>query len=94
VNQARLDYRKILDRKDIDAVPIATPDHWHGQIMVDAISAGKDVYMEKPASNNVARINAMIDPFNKGKQVVQMGIAVFISVAIIRRKSRRLRDSV
>ena len=67
------DYRKILDRKDIDAVLIATPDHWHSQIMVDAISAGKDVYVEKPASNNVARLNAMIDAFNGSKQVVQMG---------------------
>ena len=41
--------------------------------MVDAISAGKDVYVEKPASNNVARINAMLDAYKKGKQVVQVG---------------------
>jgi len=52
------DYRRILDRKDIDAVLIATPDHWHSQQLVDAISAGKDVYVEKPASNTVPRINA------------------------------------
>lgn len=67
------DYRKILDRKDIDAVLIATPDHSHSHIMVDAIAAGKDVYVEKPASNSVARINAMMDAYNKGKQVLQMG---------------------
>ena len=67
------DYRKILDRKDIDAVLIATPDHWHSQQMVDAISAGKDVYVEKPASNSVPRINAMLDAYKKGKQVVQVG---------------------
>lgn len=67
------DYRKILDRKDIDAVLIATPDHWHSQIMIDAISAGKDVYVEKPASNTVPRINAMLDAYNKGKQIVQLG---------------------
>jgi predicted dehydrogenase len=67
------DYRRILERKDIDAVLIATPDHWHSQQMVDAISAGKDVYVEKPASNNIARINAMLDAYQKGKQVVQVG---------------------
>lgn len=68
-----VDYRKLLDRKDIDAVLIATPDHWHSQIAIDAISAGKDVYVEKPASNTVPRINAMLDAYKKGKQVVQIG---------------------
>ncbi len=67
------DYRKILDRKDIDAVLIATPDFSHSHIMVDAIAAGKDVYVEKPASNTVPRINAMMDAYNKGKQIVQLG---------------------
>ena len=67
------DYRKVLDRKDIDAVLIATPDHWHSQILIDAIAAGKDVYVEKPASNTVPRLNAMLDAYNKGKQIVQLG---------------------
>lgn len=67
------DYKRMLDRKDIDAVLIATPDHWHSQQMVDAISAGKDVYVEKPASNTIPRINAMLDAYKKGKQVVQVG---------------------
>ena len=67
------DYRRILDRKDVDAVLIGTPDHWHAQQTVDAIAAGKDVYVEKPASNTIARINAMLTAYKKGKQVVQVG---------------------
>ncbi len=67
------DYRRILDRRDIDAVLIATPDHWHSQQTVDAISAGKDVYVEKPASNTIPRLNAMLEAYQKGKQVVQVG---------------------
>jgi len=67
------DHRRILDRKDVDAVLIATPDHWHSQQMVDAVSAGKDVYVEKPASNSIARINAMLDAYKKGNRVVQVG---------------------
>ncbi len=68
-----VDYRRILDRKDVDAVLIGTPDHSHSQIAVDAIAAGKDVYCEKPASNSVPRINAMYDAFRKSKQIVQIG---------------------
>jgi predicted dehydrogenase len=67
------DYRRILDRKDVDAVLIGTPDFSHARIMIDAVSAGKDVYVEKPASNSVPRINAMLDAFSKGKQIVQVG---------------------
>ena len=67
------DHRRILDRKDIDAVLIATPDHWHSQQTIDAIAAGKDVYVEKPAANTIVRLNAMLDAYRKGKQVVQVG---------------------
>jgi predicted dehydrogenase len=67
------DYRRILDRKDVDAVLIGTPDFSHARIMIDAVSAGKDVYVEKPASNSVPRINAMLDAFSKSKQIVQVG---------------------
>ena len=67
------DYRRVLDRKDVDAVLIGTPDFSHSKIMVDAIAAGKDVYCEKPASNSVARINAMLDAYKKSDRVVQIG---------------------
>src|SRR6476469_3394820 len=68
------DYRRVLDRNDIDAVLIATPDFSHSKIFVDALAAGKHVYVEKPISNNVARINAMLEAFNKHPNlVVQVG---------------------
>ncbi|MEO8482495.1 MAG: Gfo/Idh/MocA family oxidoreductase [Acidobacteriota bacterium] len=67
------DYRRVLDRNDIDAVLIATPDFSHSKIMVDALAAGKDVYVEKPISNSIARINAMLDAYTKTNRVVQVG---------------------
>ena len=67
------DYRRILERNDVDAVLIGTPDFSHARIMIDAVAAGKDVYVEKPASNNIERLNGMLDAYTKGKQVVQVG---------------------
>jgi predicted dehydrogenase len=67
------DYRRVLDRNDVDAVLIATPDFSHSRITVDALAAGKDVYVEKPISNSVPRINAMLEAYNKSDRVVQVG---------------------
>ena len=67
------DYRRILDRNDIDAVLIGTPDFSHAKITVDALAAGKDVYVEKPAANTVERINAMLDASRTSKQIIQIG---------------------
>ena len=67
------DYRKVLERNDIDAVLIATPDFSHSKIMVDAVAAGKDVYVEKPISNSIPRINAMLEAYTKSNRVVQVG---------------------
>jgi predicted dehydrogenase len=67
------DYRRILDRKDVDAVHIATPDHWHCQMLVDAMSAGKDVYLEKPLSNTVERAVEALHAYKSSKRVVQFG---------------------
>jgi len=67
------DYRKILDRKDIDAVIIGTPDHWHALQMIDACAAGKHVYVEKPAGNSIGECDAMIKAKNKYKRIVQVG---------------------
>jgi predicted dehydrogenase len=68
------DYRRVLDRNDIDAVLVGTPDFSHARITADALAAGKHVFVEKPISNNIARINMMLDAYNKYPNlVVQVG---------------------
>ena len=67
------DYRKILDRKDIDAVFVATPDHWHRKAVIDAVEAGKDVYCEKPMSHSVEDGLAMIEAVQKQNRIFQVG---------------------
>ena len=61
------DYRAILDRNDVDAVLVATPDHWHAKITQDACAAGKDVYCEKPMSHTVEQAFAMVEAKQKHK---------------------------
>jgi len=67
------DYRRVLDRKDIDAVTIGTPDHWHGLMTVHACQAGKDVYSEKPTCKTIAEGRAMMEAAKRYKRVVQIG---------------------
>ena len=67
------DYREVLDRQDIDAVIIASPDHWHGLMTVHACEAGKDVYVEKPASKTVEEGRAMVKAAKRYKRIVQVG---------------------
>jgi len=68
------DFRKLLDDREIDAVVVATPDHWHALMTVMACQAGKDVYTEKPASHNVVEGRRMVEAARKYGRVVQMGI--------------------
>ncbi len=68
------DFRKLLDDKGIDAVVVATPDHWHALMAVMACQAGKDVYTEKPASHNVVEGRRMVEAARKYNRVVQIGI--------------------
>jgi predicted dehydrogenase len=67
------DYRKLLEQKDIDAVIIGTPDHWHALIMMDACAAGKDVYVEKPVGNSIMECRAMVAAQKHYNRVVQGG---------------------
>ncbi|HEY4310397.1 MAG TPA: Gfo/Idh/MocA family oxidoreductase [Pirellulales bacterium] len=71
---ATKDYRALLDRPDIDAVLIATPDHWHVPITVDACAAGKDVYVEKPLTHELSEGAAVIEAQNKHQRIVQVGM--------------------
>ena len=67
------DYRKLLEDKDVDAVVIGTPDHWHCLILVDALAAGKHAYVEKPVANSIAEARAMLSAASKSNRVVQVG---------------------
>jgi predicted dehydrogenase len=71
---ATKNYKEILDRKDIQAVLIGTPDHWHVPMTIDACAAGKDVYVEKPLTHNLAEGQAVIEAQNKHGRIVQVGM--------------------
>src|SRR5947208_1033299 len=67
------DYRKVLDRKDVDVVVIATPDHWHVPITIEAVGAGKDVYCEKPVTHTLAEGAPLIAAVRESRRIVQTG---------------------
>lgn len=67
------DYRRILDNREIDAVLIGTPDHWHKTIALAAVAAGKDVYVEKPVSHTLDEGAEMVKVIEASKQIVQTG---------------------
>jgi len=67
------DYRQVLARSDIDAVIVATPDHWHARITLDALAAGKDVYCEKPMVQKIQDGKRVIEAAKSGGRIFQMG---------------------
>lgn len=73
VVQAYGDYRELLGRKDVDAVVVATPDHWHAMNTIDAAKAGKDIYCEKPLALTIDEGRAMVNAVRKYKRVLQTG---------------------
>ena len=68
-----VDYREVLDRKDVDAVMIGSPDHWHVAMTLDAIQSGKDVYVEKPVSHTIEEGERLKKAVSGSRQVVQVG---------------------
>ncbi len=85
------EYREILSRSDIDAVIIATPDHWHKQIAIEAMQAGKDVYCEKPLVQMLDEGHAVIEAQNKYKRILQVG-SQFVS-SIVYQKAKEILES-
>jgi predicted dehydrogenase len=79
-------YHELLDAKDIDAVFVAVPDHWHKQVVIDAVSAGKDVYCEKPMSHSPADGLAMVAAVRKTDRIVQVGAQRTSSVVCAKAK--------
>ncbi len=68
-----LDYREVLARPDIDAVIVATPDHWHARIALDAMDKGKDVYLEKPMCHTNEEMKQLVSTVKETKRVLQVG---------------------
>src|SRR5438309_6385534 len=70
---ATREYRRLLDDKNIDCIVAAVPDHWHRRMVVEAVSAGKDIYIEKPMSHTAADGVAMVDAVKKSGRILQVG---------------------
>ncbi len=85
------DFRQLLDRKDIDAVTIVVPDHWHALIAIAAMRAGKDVYCEKPMALNIQQGQEMIKAVRRYQRVFQTG-AQFRSCPVVRRACELVRN--
>jgi len=79
-------YQELLDNKEIDCIIAAVPDHWHKQVVVDAVNAGKDIYCEKPMSHSPADGIAMVNAYKKTGRVVQIGSQRVSSVVCAKAK--------
>jgi predicted dehydrogenase len=85
------DYRRVLDEKNVDAVVVSTPDHWHALQTIEGCSAGKDVYCEKPLSLTIGEGRAMVNAARKHKRIVQVGLQRRSS-EFMREACQRVRD--
>jgi predicted dehydrogenase len=72
--QVTKDYRRVLDNKNIDAVVIATPDHWHAKMTIDACDAGKDVYCEKPMTHTIDEARRVVEACRRNNRIMTVGV--------------------
>jgi predicted dehydrogenase len=91
--ETAVDLRKVFERKDIDAVTIATPNHWHSLAAIWACQAGKDVYVEKPASHNIFEGRKLVEAAAKYQRIVQHGVQLRSSEAV-REAVQKMREGV
>jgi predicted dehydrogenase len=68
------DYRRLLDLPEVDVVCVATPDHWHAKMCIDAAAAGKDIYCEKPMTKTIDEAHAVVDAARKHNRVMSVGV--------------------
>lgn len=87
-------YKELLDDKEIDAIIVAVPDHWHKQVVVDSVEAGKDVYCEKPMSHSPADGIAMVEAAKKARRIVQIGAQRTSSVLCAKAKELYERGAI
>ena len=80
--ETEVDLRKVFERKDIDVVSVATPNHWHALATIWACQAGKDVYVEKPGAHNIYEGRKMVEAAHKYKRIVQHGVQLRSSEAL------------
>jgi predicted dehydrogenase len=73
ITDGYLDYREIINRKDIDAVIVATPDHWHARVALEAMDRGKDVYLEKPMTHTIDEARQLVATVKETGRVLQVG---------------------
>ena len=89
--KAETDFRRVLDNRDVDAVTIAAPDHWHALMTILACQAGKDVYVEKPISHNIVEGRRMIETARRNNRIVAVGTQGRSS-AVLAKSVQFLRD--
>ena len=75
-------YHRLLEDKAVEAVIIATPDHWHAQMAIDAVSAGKDVYLEKPICHTVEEGFRVVEAVRKSKECCRWGLNVEAMISL------------
>ena len=85
------DYRRLLEDKSIDAVIIATPDHWHSRMAIDAMEAGKDVYLEKPIAHTIEEGFQLVDAVRRTSRILQVGLQRHSSELFV--EAKKIMDS-